>query len=104
MADHSRVHRPLPLDYVSPPRALPVAGQDCTADEAKATTEAARATAADDNRREQFDYAILFTLLYTSIRRAEVTTLRMSDLEIDRTRLSVLGKGNKVRTVPLPPV
>ncbi|MBF5081495.1 tyrosine-type recombinase/integrase [Quadrisphaera sp. INWT6] len=93
-----------PLDHVRPPRALPVARQDYTADEAEAITEAARATAQDGNRREQFDYAVLSTLRYTGIRRTELTTLRLSDLEIERTRLSVLGKGNKLRTVPLPPV
>lgn len=51
-----------------------------------------------------FDYAVLSTLRYTGVQRTELTTLRLSDLDIDRTRLSVLGKGNKLRTVPLPPV
>jgi len=100
-----------PLDHVHPPRALPVARQDYTAGEAEAITEAARATTQDGNRREQFDYAVLSTLRYTGIRRTELTTLRLSDFDVDRTRfdvdrtrLSVLGKGNKLRTVPLSPV
>lgn len=93
-----------PLDHVRPPRALPVARRDYTATEADTILECARQTAEGGNRREQFDYAALATLRYTGIRRTELTDLRLSDLNLTRTQLHVLGKGRKRRTVPLPPV
>ncbi|MGH9918811.1 MAG: tyrosine-type recombinase/integrase [Nitrososphaerales archaeon] len=37
-------------------------------------------------------------------RLGELVTLRLADLDLDANRLSVTGKGNKRRTVPIPPV
>jgi integrase/recombinase XerD len=51
------------------------------------------------------DRAILATLLYHGLRRAELCALRLVDLEERRgvRHLRVLGKGSKVRYVPLHP-
>ncbi len=51
------------------------------------------------------DYAILTTLLYHGLRRAELCALRLVDLQERRgvRHLQVLGKGSKIRYVPLHP-
>ena len=52
------------------------------------------------------DHAILATLLYHGLRRAELCALRLVDLQERRAirHLQVLGKGSKIRYVPLHPV
>lgn len=47
------------------------------------------------------DRAILETLYSTGIRRAELTKLRLEDLNHDRATMRVHGKGNKERIVPV---
>lgn len=49
------------------------------------------------------DHAILAALLYHGLRRAELCTLRLADLQERRgvRHLQVHGKGNKIRYVPL---
>jgi integrase len=51
------------------------------------------------------DTAILTLMIYTGIRRAEVTTLTLADYDPnyfpEAARLTVHGKGNKDRTIPL---
>ncbi|MBB3222611.1 tyrosine-type recombinase/integrase [Pseudoduganella umbonata] len=49
------------------------------------------------------DHAILATLLYHGLRRAELCCLRLADLQQRRglRHLQVHGKGNKIRYVPL---
>jgi integrase/recombinase XerD len=47
------------------------------------------------------DRAILETLYSTAIRRAELTKLRLEDLNPERATLRVFGKGNKERVVPV---
>jgi integrase/recombinase XerD len=52
----------------------------------------------------QRDRAILATLLYHGLRRAELCALRLFDLQDCRgVRLQVHGKGSKIRYVPLHP-
>ena len=50
---------------------------------------------------EHRNYAILSVLLGTGIRRAELITLTMKNVEIDDGFIVVLGKGNKERFVPI---
>jgi integrase/recombinase XerC len=48
--------------------------------------------------RDQF----IITLLYsTGIRRAELISLKISDFNLPRKEIRVVGKGNKVRSIPL---
>lgn len=51
------------------------------------------------------DYAILCVLLYDGLRRAEVTALTIGSLGMERSHhtLRVVGKGEKVRVLVLPP-
>ena len=46
------------------------------------------------------DYALLMFLFDTGLRASEVCSLRMSDMDLGGRRCTVLGKGNKHRTVP----
>lgn len=45
---------------------------------------------------------MIVTLLYdTGLRRAEASSLRLSDIDLSRRTLSIIGKGNKQRMIPL---
>ena len=47
---------------------------------------------------------VLLTFRFTGLRLHELCTLRLDDLDLGAKRLSVVGKGSKLRTVPIPPV
>ncbi len=47
------------------------------------------------------DAAIILMLYYTGLRRSEVASLRLSDLDIATLTIRVTGKGNKERLVPI---
>ena len=51
----------------------------------------------------QRDTAVLEILYGSGLRVSELCGLRQRDIDLDRTRLTVLGKGSKERTVPLSP-
>lgn len=46
------------------------------------------------------NYAILLLLLDTGIRADELCQAKMKDIDLDRRRLKIIGKGDKERTVP----
>ncbi len=52
----------------------------------------------------RFDHALIATLRFTGIRLAELVGLRVSELDLDRGRTRVFGKGSRWRVVPLPDV
>lgn len=55
-----------------------------------------------NQNRAVFERAVLATLVYTGLRRAEVCDLKLSDLDLAESWLLVtMGKGNKSRKVPL---
>jgi integrase/recombinase XerC len=59
-------------------------------------------TLAGDNPYTEARDAFIIELLYsTGIRRAELVGLKISDFNIDRQEIRVVGKGNKVRSIPL---
>ncbi len=63
-----------------------------------------RATIGDDpvaRAIAQRDYAVLELLYGAGVRVAEACGLRCSDLDADRGYVTVLGKGSKVRRIPL---
>jgi len=47
------------------------------------------------------DYMMVALLYVSGIRRAELARLRVTDLDMERSMMSVLGKGNKQRMVPV---
>ena len=51
----------------------------------------------------QRDAAVLEVLYGSGLRVSELCGLRRQDLDLDRARVTVLGKGSKERTVPLSP-
>ena len=55
----------------------------------------------DDDFIGARDKAILELFYSSGLRLAELARLKVSDLDLDSTLLSVLGKGNKVRVVPI---
>lgn len=57
-----------------------------------------------DISRWQVGAVILTTFRYTDLRLNELFTARLDDLDLDANRLSVVGKGDKRRVVPVPPV
>ena len=61
-----------------------------------------RAAVADDNRaRIQRDIAVLELLYGSGLRVSEVCAIRVGDIDQERRRLIVHGKGSKQRVVPL---
>lgn len=45
---------------------------------------------------------LIITLLFdTGLRRAEATSLKLSDIDLSRKTITIIGKGNKQRSVPL---
>jgi site-specific recombinase XerD len=48
-------------------------------------------------------HAVLATMRYTGLRRNEVSIVRLDGVDLDAGRLSVVGKGDKPRIVPIAP-
>lgn len=48
------------------------------------------------------DRIIVLTLYSTGMRRAELIDLKLDDLDISRGKLRILGKGDKMREIPIP--
>ncbi|MBK9254587.1 MAG: tyrosine-type recombinase/integrase [Saprospiraceae bacterium] len=48
--------------------------------------------------RDQFIVELFYT---TGIRRAELTEMKITDIDFQRNEIRVLGKGNKVRSIPI---
>jgi len=59
-------------------------------------------TPIDENDFSRFQaHVVTHTLYATGIRRAELTGLKISDIDLSRTLIRVKGKGNKSREVPM---
>jgi integrase/recombinase XerD len=57
-----------------------------------------------DSANNLLDYAMLMTLYATGMRRAELTRLKVEDIDSQRMIIHIRqGKGNRDRDVPLPP-
>jgi len=54
-------------------------------------------------RRGRVGYGVLATLRWTGLRRNEISMLRLDQVDLDAGRLSVVGKGDKPRVVPIAP-
>jgi integrase len=49
------------------------------------------------------DRLIIELCAHAGLRRKEVATLEIKDVDWENNRLNVIGKGNKQRTIPVPP-
>jgi integrase/recombinase XerD len=98
--DYLHAIRPCKVRMNEKPSAA--AGRMLSKDETLALLEACKRGAP---KRAIRDTAILTLMIYTGIRRAEVTTLTLADYEPtffpDAGRLLVHGKGDKDRTIPI---
>ena len=54
-------------------------------------------------KRGRVGYAVLATLRWTGLRRNEISMLRLDDVDLDARRISLVGKGDKARVVPIAP-
>lgn len=82
------------------PKRLPIVVQDANINrlmERSITKE----TAILSNYEIARDHFIIHLLYSTGIRRAELISLKISDFNIQRQEIRVVGKGNKVRSIPL---
>jgi len=61
---------------------------------------AALLRAAEHSRHRRRDVALVLMMFDTGLRASEVCGLKLKDVDLQSRRCSVLGKGNKVRTVP----
>ena len=61
------------------------------------------AWASQPKRRWRFGYVVLATLRYTGLRRNEIAMLRLDQVDLDARRISLIGKGDKARIVPIAP-
>ena len=54
-----------------------------------------------DNRNNERDYAILTIFLNCGLRLSELVGINLSDIDFSENKMSVIGKGNKERTIYL---
>ena len=59
------------------------------------------ATSSEDNRNKERDFAIITLFLNCGIRLAELVGINIKDIHFDDYRMTVIGKGNKERTIYL---
>ena len=55
----------------------------------------------DDNKNKERDFAIITLFLNCGLRLSELVGINVSDIKFDDSRLTVIGKGNKERTIYL---
>ena len=58
-------------------------------------------TANEDNRNFQRDYAIITLFLNCGMRLSELVGINLSDIDFNECKMTVIGKGNKERTIYL---
>lgn len=89
------------LKIVAPKKAkrLPVIVQDANIGRLLETSIAA--TEGEDPYIMHRDDFIIELLYSTGIRRAELVGLKLSDINLARKEIRVVGKGNKVRSIPM---
>lgn len=55
----------------------------------------------DDNRNSERDYAIITLFLNCGMRLSELVNINIKDITFSESKLNVIGKGNKERTIYL---
>jgi integrase/recombinase XerC len=97
--DHIGVTHHAPLKEVKPPRPFTSEREFYT--DAHAEAILTHALGADD-LDDRLGGVVLATLNYTGLRLDELVNARLDQLDLDRRRIRVIGKGRKPRTVPIP--
>ncbi len=54
-----------------------------------------------DSFQGRTEYLVISLLYHTGIRVSELANLKMSQIDLDRSQIKVLGKGNKERIIPV---
>jgi integrase/recombinase XerC len=54
-----------------------------------------------DSFQGRTEYLVITLLYHTGIRVSELANLKMSQIDLDRSQIKVLGKGNKERIIPV---
>jgi site-specific recombinase XerD len=57
--------------------------------------------AVDPEEKYRRDRAVVYILTYAGLRVVEVSNLKLIDLDLEVKRIRVVGKGQKVRTIPI---
>ena len=60
-----------------------------------------KVAASEDNRNKERDYAIITLFLNCGMRLSELVGINIKDIHFDDYRMTVIGKGNKERTIYL---
>lgn len=55
----------------------------------------------DPDEKYRRDRAVVYLLTYAGLRVEELSILKLTDLDLEMKRIRVVGKGNKVRTIPI---
>ncbi|MEY2194627.1 tyrosine-type recombinase/integrase [Neobacillus sp. BF23-41] len=55
----------------------------------------------DPEEKYRRDRAVVYLLTYAGLRVEELSNLKLTDLDLEMKRIRVVGKGNKVRTIPI---
>ena len=58
----------------------------------------------EDNYSSYRNKTIILTLYFTGLRRAEITSLKISNIDTSRRIISVIGTGSKEREIPSPDI
>jgi site-specific recombinase XerD len=85
-----------PMANMKPPAVPEEPPAVITEDQLRALLAAVAGQTFDERR----DAAVIRLLLDTGIRRAEITGIRLEDLDLDQSQVVVTGKGRRPRTVP----
>ncbi|SER92692.1 integrase/recombinase XerC [Gracilibacillus ureilyticus] len=60
-----------------------------------------KSRAVDPEEKYRRDRAIIFILTYAGLRVEELSNLKLTDIDIEMKRIRIVGKGIKVRTIPI---
>ena len=55
----------------------------------------------DPEEKYRRDRAIVYLFVYAGLRVEELSNLKLTDIDLEMRRLRIVGKGMKVRTVPI---
>ncbi len=75
-----------------------------TVDQVKAILDAVHSRSDNWDKLVERDYLVILMLAYTGMRRSELVSLKLSDVDFYNKELHINGKGDKDRNVPIHPV
>lgn len=96
-----KVEKRLPVFYREESMNEYFAATDCDASEENLALITGNDKASEEAYSRRLERLIVSMLYSTGMRRAELIGLRVGDVDFSRRTLTVLGKGDKVREIPL---